>query len=242
MIKKITEFTDINGGFPPFMSVIQTDFKFASNNFDGAYYQEIESEKTLLLSIRGVTATICRLSENVDVEELSFFLDFNGVQNVLSDFFFDGYNLEKRAVLKIEPYEEFIEKIVVLTPASKLADYENVFKLLSKNGSFDVWYPVISRKINNSCACGVYLEENSIPVSCAIAPFVYGKTGVVAGVFTDENYRNKGYATKCVKALLSELKKENVNIAYLWCEDKNIKLYENIGFSVCGEIYVKREE
>ena len=151
MIKKITEFTDINGGFPPFMSVIQTDFKFASNNFDGAYYQEIESEKTLLLSIRGVTATICRLSENVDVEELSFFLDFNGVQNVLSDFFFDGYNLEKRAVLKIEPYEEFIEKIVVLTPASKLADYENVFKLLSKNGSFDVWYPVISRKINNSC-------------------------------------------------------------------------------------------
>ena len=88
----------------------------------------------------------------------------------------------------------------------------------------------------------VYLEENSIPVSCAVAPFVYGETGVVAGVFTDESYRNKGYATKCVKALLSELKKENINIAYLWCEDKNIKLYENIGFSVCGEIYVKREE
>ncbi len=242
MIKKITEFTDINGGFPPFMSVIQTDFKFASNNSDGAYYQEIESEKTLLLSIRGVTATICRLSENVDVEELSFFLNFNGIENVLSDFFFEGFNLEKRAVLKVKPYTEVTEKAIVLSFASRLADYENVFKLLSKNGSFDVWYPVISRKINNSCACGVYLEEKSIPVSCAVAPFVYGETGVVAGVFTDESYRNKGYATKCVKALLRELKKENVNIAYLWCEDKNIKLYENIGFSVCGEIYVKREE
>lgn len=242
MIKKITEFTDINGGFPPFMSVIQTDFKFASNNFDGAYYQEIDDEKTLLLSIRGVTATICRLSENTDVEELSFFLDFNGIENVLSDFFFEGFNLEKRAVLKIQTYEEVIEKAIVLSSASRLADYKNVFELLSKNGSFDAWYPVFSRKVNSSCACGVYVDENSIPVSCAVAPFVYGNTGVVVGVFTDESYRNKGYATKCVKALLGELKKKNIDVAYLWCEDKNIKLYENIGFSVCGEIYVKKEE
>ena len=84
--------------------------------------------------------------------------------------------------------------------------------------------------------------ENSVPVSCAVAPFVYENSGVIAGVFTDENHRNKGCATRCVKSLLSELQKKNIKEVYLWCEDKNIKLYENIGFSLYGKIYIKKEE
>ena len=86
------------------------------------------------------------------------------------------------------------------------------------------------------------MSDNSIPVSCAVAPFVFGDVGIVAGVFTNEKYRNKGFASRCVKSLLSELKSKGVEEAYLWCEDKNIKLYERIGFSVCGQIYVKKEE
>ena len=84
--------------------------------------------------------------------------------------------------------------------------------------------------------------ENSVPVSCAIAPFIYESLGVIAGVFTNESHRNKGYATLCVKSLLSELQMKNVKEVYLWCEDKNIKLYENIGFSLYGKIYIKKEE
>ena len=41
---------------------------------------------------------------------------------------------------------------------------------------------------------------------------------------------------------ISELQKKNIEDIYLWCEDKNIKLYENIGFSIYGHIYIKREE
>ena len=242
MIKKSYQFTDINGGFPPFMSVINTDFRFASGASDGVYFQEINGEKTLLFSFRGVTATICRLSENADTQELSSFLKFQGIKNVLSDFFFEEISLEERAVLKASPeYEEFSD-VIVITPSSRLSNYENVFNLLSRNGSFEAWYPLFSAKINEFFSCGVYMMEDDVPVSCAVAPFIFGNSGVVAGVFTSESYRNKGYATRCVKALLSELQKKNIEDVYLWCEDKHIKLYENIGFSLYGKIYIKKEE
>lgn len=242
MIKKTYQFTDINGGFPPFMSVINTDFHFARGASDGVYFQEINGERTLLFSFRGVTATICRLSEKADTQELSSFLKFQGIKNVLSDFFFEEICLEERLVLKAMPKcEEFYDAIVI-TPSSRLGNYESVFNLLSRNGSFEMWYPLFSAKINKFFSCGVYMMEADVPVSCAVAPFIFGNSGVVAGVFTSEDKRNKGYATRCVKALLSELKKKNVEEVYLWCEDKNIKLYENIGFSLYGKIYIKKEE
>ncbi len=238
MIKKAYQFTDINGGFPPFMSVINTDFHFARGASDGVYFQEINGEKTLLFSFRGATATICRLSEKADTEELSSFLEFQGIKNVLSDFFFGEKCLEERAVLKVTPkYEAFCDTIVI-TPSSSLSNYESVFYLLSRNGSFETWYSLFSAKVNKLFSCGVYMMTDDVPVSCAVAPFIFGNTAVVAGVFTSENHRNKGYATRCVKALLSELQKKNIEEVYLWCEDKNIKLYENIGFSLYGKIYI----
>ncbi len=242
MIKKMYQFTDINGGFPPFMSVINTDFHFARGASDGVYFQEINGERTLLFSFRGVTATICRLSKKADTRELSSFLKFQGIKNVLSDFFFEEICLEERTVLKTtSKYEEFYDAIVI-TPSSSLSNYESVFYLLSHNGSFEMWYPLFSAKINKFFSCGVYMMTDGVPVSCAVAPFIFGNSAVIAGVFTSESYRNNGYATRCVKALLSELQKKNIEDVYLWCEDKNIKLYKNIGFSLYGKIYIKKEE
>lgn len=242
MIKKINDLSGISGGDPSLMPVIKTDFKFPCGDSDGVFCQEIEGEKTLVLSLRGVTATICGLSENADVEELKAFLSFRQIKNILSDFCFEKSVLEKRAVLKVTPCDTLSENVTVLTPASRLSDYENVFDLLSENGVFEAWYPAFSRKVNNMCACGVYMCENSAPISCAVAPFVCEETGIIAGVYTDENHRMKGSATRCVKSLLAELKSKNIKTAYLWCEDKNIKFYENAGFSIVSEIYVKKEE
>lgn len=242
MIKKTSHITDINGGFPPFLSVLKTDCFFSLGSSDGLYFQEIDNEKTLLFSVRGVTATVSRLNEKADVQELLSFFEFQGIKNVLSDFFFEGIPLEERAVLKIIPEYDSLSNVTVITPFSSLKDYESVFNLLCSNGSFETWYPLLSAKINKGFSCGVYMTRNALPVSCAIAPFVCGNSAVIAGVFTSEEYRKKGCATRCVKALLSELQKKNIKEVFLWCEDKNIKLYESIGFSVCGKIYVKKEE
>ncbi len=242
MIKKMCEFSEVNGGLPPFFSVINTDNIFPRGASDGAYFQEIDGERTLVFSLRGVTATICRLSDKADAQELTSFLELQGVRNVLSDFCFEEITLVERAVLKATPECEFSGDAIAITSESRIADYENVFSLLSHNGSFEAWYPLFSSKINEGYACAVYVTEDSIPVSCAAAPFVFKNSGVVAGVFTSESHRGKGYATQCVKALLSELKKKSINEVFLWCEEKNIKLYENIGFSLCGKIYIKKEE
>jgi N-acetylglutamate synthase-like GNAT family acetyltransferase len=242
MIKKMQQHTDIDGGLPPFLSVINTDFLFAIAPPDGVYFQEIDSVKTLLFSLRGVTATICRLSEKADAQELLSFFELQGIKNVLSNFFFDGICLEERAVLKMVTEYELPSSCIAVSPLSTLSDYENIFNLLSRNGSFETWYPLFSAKINKGFSFGVYFMEYSVPISCAVAPFVYESSGVIAGVFTSEAHRNKGYATRCVKSLLSELQKKNIKEVYLWCEDKNIKFYENIGFSLCGKIYIKKEE
>jgi N-acetylglutamate synthase-like GNAT family acetyltransferase len=240
MIKILTEFSDIRGALP-LVSVIQTDFKFFGNDADGVFCQETDGEISLVLSIRGATATICKISDNIDIDELVSFLEFRQVSNILSDFYFDGFQLEARSVLKAISECSRCENVISLTPESRLGDYQRVFELLSHNGEFQVWYPNFSKKVNNSCAYGTYLMENNVPVSCALAPFVVDKIGIVAGVFTNENCRKKGYATKCTETLLSDLKTNGIEEIYLWCEDKNLNLYENIGFSVCGKIYVKRE-
>ena len=194
------------------------------------------------MSLRGETATICKLSDCIDIEELVLFLEFRQVKNILSDFFFDGVCLEKRAVLKAQPQYKSAENIFVLSVSSSIKDYKAVFHLLSHKGEFEAWYPPFCKKINSLHACGVYLTENSATISCAVAPFVFDCVGIIAGVFTAENNRKKGYGSRCVDALLTDLKSKGVEQVYLWCEDKNIKLYESIGFSVCGQIYVKKEE
>ena len=242
MIKKINQCADINGGFPPFMSVINTDFNFPRGACDGAYFQEIDGEKTILFSLRGVTATICRLSENADTEELTSFLLFQGIKNVLSDFSFDGICFEERAVLKATPEENECCDTISISPSSRLSDYKNLFKLLSGDGDFEIWYSLFSAKVNKFFSFGAYIMTENEAFSCAVAPFVFEISAVIAGVFTKETQRKKGYATRCVKALLNDLKKKNIENVYLWCEDKNIKLYEDIGFSLCGKIYVKKEE
>ena len=241
MIIKLQSLSDITGSLP-LMSVIQTDFSFVCSESDGVFCQEINNEKTMLFSLRGPTATICKLSGNIDSEELSSFLEFYKITNLLSDFEIPGFSLECRTVLKAEIQQKRVKNLISLSPESRLVDYENIFNLLSKDGEFDVWYPLFSKKVNNICAFGVYALENGTPVSCAVAPFTANKSGVVAGVFTKESHRKKGYATKCVKNLLVDMKSNGVEEVYLWCETHNIKLYENIGFSVCGKIYVKKEE
>jgi GNAT superfamily N-acetyltransferase len=242
MIKKAFQFTDIDGGFPPFLSVINTDNVFERGASDGVYFQEIDGERSLVFSLRGVTATICRLNRKADTKELSSFLELQGINNVLSDFCFEEISFVERTVLKIKPEFEPLNEAVVLTSSSSLKDYKSVYNLLSINGSFEAWYPLFSAKVDKGASCGVYMTNGSAPVSCAVAPFIYEKSGVIAGVFTDENYRCKGFATRCVRSLLSELQKKNVEEVYLWCEDKNIKFYENIGFSLYGKIYIKKEE
>ncbi len=240
MIKRITDLSDISGSLP-LVSVIQTDFYFACGDAEGAFFQEVDGIKTLVLSLRGTTATICKLSNCVDVEELLLFLEFRQIENILSDFYFDGVHLEKRAVLKAKPEGETAENVAVLSTSSTTKDYRAVFELLAHKGEFEVWFPPFCRKINNQHACGVYLTENGAPLSCAVAPFIFASVGIIAGVFTAKNSRKQGFGSMCVKALLAELKSKGVEQAYLWCENKNIKFYENVGFSLCGEIFVKRE-
>ncbi len=199
MIKKLNSFSEISGGEPSLISVIKTDFLFPHSEADGVYVQQTDEGQSLLVSISGRNAAICKLQRGVDIEELSVFLQFRNIESIISDFFFEGFSLRSEYLLKAEPQGELSPNTAMLKPSSRIGEYENIFNLLSRNGDFKVWFPSFSRKINKGFAAGVYAASEDACVSCAIAPYIQGDTAVVAGVATDKAYRNKWYASLCVQ-------------------------------------------
>ena len=242
MIKRVTDTDSLSGVNSPLFPLICVDFKFPQSESDGVFFQEIDDKKALVLSLKGDLLTCIKLSGEIDFDELYAFISFWGVTNFLFDFQIEHLDLKKRVLMECEPIETSISDIKTLSSVSNLREYKSVFELIStENGDFDIWFPVFSKKINKGNALGVYAMVSDVSVSTSVAPYVYNDTAIIAGVFTRGEYRNQGFASKCVKSLINECKARNVQKIYLWCEDENINFYKNSGFTVCGEVYTKEE-
>ena len=61
--------------------------------------------------------------------------------------------------------------------------------------------------------------------------FIDGKIGTLLNVFTYPEYRNKGIATKLLKEIIEEAKKENINVIKLSATKNGEKLYKKLGFN-----------
>lgn len=237
MIKKVIRSDVLSGVSSPLLPLIYADFEFNNGGNDGVYLQtDDDNELATVFSLRNGCATLVHLNGNVDSEELSEFFSFLSVKDCLSDegVFKTGETL---SLLKYQIKENTKADTVKLDKFSRLEDYKAVYDLLSENGNnFPEWFAVTSKKINNEKAVAVYICENSVFISVAIAAAIYNGDAIISGVFTRENHRKKGYASKCVSALLDELSHMGINSVYLWCEENNLQLYETIGFVKIGNV------
>ena len=240
MIKKVMDNINLSGVSSPLVPLIYCDFNFNSGDTEGVYFEYNESnELTAAFSLKNGCVTFAKIKES-DFSEILMFFEFLGVSDILSDHPLDE-TFKTFPLLEATTRLENTCDIEILSEKSKFGEYHSIYDLLNDNaGDFSNWYGNFSKKINYKVACCIYkIIENSV-VSTATATAIHNKNAVISGVFTNPVHRGKGYATECVKALISELHKQDVDEVYLWCEEDKIPFYEKMGFSTSGQIYMKR--
>lgn len=234
MIEKLTDIGELSGDQSPLLPLIYCDFHSCVNEIDGVYIQRVDGEITLAFSLKNSSVTLSLLSEKWDKDEFVSFVNFTHTRYVTADFKWDD---TAESVCLMERCTENLisEKVISITAQSTLNEYRNIHSLLSDEGDdFESWYISFSGKVNSGKALAVYTEDFR---SCAVCTAIFNDTGIIAGVYTNAEYRGKGYGKIAVSGLLGAMYKTNVKKALLWCEEKNISFYEKIGFSRIGEIY-----
>ncbi|MBE6803099.1 MAG: GNAT family N-acetyltransferase [Ruminococcaceae bacterium] len=240
MIKKVTDNISLSGVSSPLLPLIYCDFIFNSGDTEGVYFQYNENDGiTSVFSLKNGCITLARVKD-ADLSELSMFFDFLGVSEIISDYPLDD-SFEKIPLLETTARYENASDVSFLLETSKLSEYLGVYNLLNDSeGEFSGWYSNFSKKINSGVACGVYKVYDDSIVSTVTATAIYDKTAIISGVFTNPLYRGKGYASRCVKAVINQLCKKNVEKVYLWCEEDKIPFYKKLGFKFSGQIYLRK--
>lgn len=243
MIKRITDISSLSGVSSPLLPLIYADFNCTCNDNDGVFIQLDENDRiTTVFSLKNSGAVLVKNSSSFDSEEVEAFFGFSGVNSVVSDCSVNSVKEKPYSLLICKPVIKETQSISCITMKSGISEYESVYALLSDNGScFDIWFPAFSKKINMGIATAVYKKIDNLTVSTAVCTAIFKDTAIISGVFTTGNFRNKGCASECMNELMNCLYKSDVEKAYLWCENKNISFYNKLGFTVCGQVYVREE-
>lgn len=234
MIGKVTDIGRLSGVNSPLLPLIYCDFYTSVNETDGVYVQTVDDEDALLLSLRNGALNLVYLSDKWDKDEFLSFVNFTHTSYITSDFCWDS-NTAELCLMMCKCYASDNKAVKVVNERSTLNEYRSIHSLLGdKNDDFDSWYVSFSGKINSKNAVAVYTEDFR---SCAVCTAVMNDLGVIAGVYTDNEYRRRGYGKSAVRGLLNALYDMGTTASLLWCEDKNISFYEKSGFTRKGEIY-----
>lgn len=236
MIKKETDIGVLSGVSTPLLPLVYSEFCENSSSLNGLYVQKNQEEITSVFSLKNSCATFCFI-DNCDTEELLSFFSFLGVTTVTREdnrsISFNFKSKEIYPLLMCKSTNTFSENVHFLNNSSTLKEYKEIYNLLSSDGdNFEEWYSDFSKKINSHISKCSFISCGNQITSCAIASGIYGGNAVISGVATKENYKNKGYATKCVKAILN-----NKN-TYLWCKNELVDFYTGIGFVKVSNIIV----
>ena len=243
MIKKLTDFNDLSGVLSPLLPLIYVDFEFKNTETDGAYVQTDEkNEIVAVFSLKNGCATLIKLGGIIDVEELEGFFSFLSVDSCLSDSSIFSDKEKMLPLLQKNIRQKARSDSFVLDEHSRLSQYKDVYDLLNENGdNFLEWFTVTGKKVSNKKALAIYKCEDKIPVSVAFATAIYKGKAIISGVSTVENYRKRGYASKCVRELSDELGGRGISSVYLWCEEHNLPFYEKIGFFDIGNVFIRED-
>ncbi len=239
MIKRVTDINTLSGVNSPLFPLIHTDFYYPSCDSDGVFEGVFEDKREFILSLKNGTATIVKTDGITDMEELNTFLSFWGVKSVISDFKLHENGRKYPLLMKTTSHED-TQGVEKLSSFSKFADYEEICSLLNSNGgNFSQWFSSFSRKINKNDSICTFLRVGQKIKSLCIVNSIFRDKAIISGVATSFEYRNKGYAAKCLKEALNELYKRDIKICFLWCETSVLPFYEKLGFKIITEIYIE---
>lgn len=247
MISLLSDASALKSGVDsPLYARVYTAFFNRKNEFDGVYMQKDEDENiSALFSVSDRRAALI-LTGDADLSEIKCFFEFSGICSVttLSEtaakFLFP--NLRAYNVLKLQSAPCCGNISTQLTADANLNTYRLLYSCIATSESvgFDGFYTDFSARIAKNHADGFYIKKNDEIVSCALSPTVADVSAIISGVKTLEKYRCRGFAGDCVRSLCNSLLLRKISDIYLWCEDRRILFYENLGFEKITNIYIGR--
>lgn len=141
----------------------------------------------------------------------------------------DRNDLDKKYLLK---------KNVVNSVAEKGIDkslYWRIKNLNRETAETNGEISVFKALLNSMGKCeGALISVDDIDVSGGFITFSQ-KISLITDIYTNEQYRNKGFGKEMVEKLLSLSVNENV---YLISKEHNLEFYKKCGFEIVKEIYV----
>ena len=141
----------------------------------------------------------------------------------------DRNNLDKKYLLK---------KNVVNSVAEKGIDkslYWRIKNLNRETAETNGEISVFKALLNSMGKCeGALISVDDTDVSGGFITFSQ-KTSLITDIYTNEQYRNKGFGKEIVEKLLNLSVNENV---YLISKEHNLEFYKKCGFEIVKEIYV----
>jgi ribosomal protein S18 acetylase RimI-like enzyme len=206
-------------GVPFFMTWIQTD----KNGETTAVITSLSGDVTLSLSGKS------------DFEEIREFLFAVGFSSVF-------FNNDYSSLLSFENCQTGkIMELKKRLPKSEISfdepDYRGVYNLIfeKEDVPFSDWFTDMSLRVRRKTALIHVFKDGDKTVSSVICQFVDEKSALIGSVYTKEEYRNKGIATKTVTELCAFLQQMNLSVFLCRENNKNKDFYSRIGFIDCGE-------
>lgn len=130
------------------------------------------------------------------------------------------------------------KKSEAATPVENKAIAE-LYKLLTGENrlSYDneARYVYRVRSINHGFGKMFAVKIDGKYISCAAVSASNKKYGLIADVFTETQYRRKGYAEKCINACIDFCLSNNLT-PFLRCEENLCSYYEKLGFVYHGKM------
>ena len=107
--------------------------------------------------------------------------------------------------------------------------YKHLASVFTDFPAFDGWYVDVSHRMRHGCCHIATIEDGDDIVSTALTVSETENAALIGGVATSFTHRKKGYATQCIKTLLSTLPQKIVYIAPVDADAQ--RLYQSLGFA-----------
>ncbi|MBR2953374.1 MAG: GNAT family N-acetyltransferase [Clostridia bacterium] len=157
-------------------------------------------------------------SDNADIDELQFIIGNN-----------DKNDLDKKYLLKKNVVNSVVEKGIDKSQYGRIKNLNR--ETVETNGEISAFKMIL----NSLGKCeGALISVNDIDASGGFITFSQ-KISLITDIYTNEQYRNKGYGKAIVEKLLNLSVNERV---YLISKEHNLDFYKKCGFEIVKEIYV----
>lgn len=157
-------------------------------------------------------------SDNADVQELQFIIG-NGGKN----------ELDKKYLLKKNVVNSVVEKGIDKSQYGRIKNLNR--ETVETNGEISAFKMLL----NSLGKCeGALISVDDNDASGGFITFSQ-KISLITDIYTNEQYRNKGYGKAIVEKLLNLSANKNV---YLISKEHNLEFYKKCGFEIVKEIYV----